>query len=187
MPQEDRLHTHSFAKPSNQLSGKVYSAILRSIHNTSLYMRLALVAKQHGRCRNRGGKPTHYTSLYAPPLKLAFMNLNLLTVNLTTASSFIVTGTPPLTRTPYARPAILPDSYAHIAREYSHTSVQVINRHNVACLLAHKAIRSSRKKRINLHAPKCFKILIAYVGSHPLAAHSTQHVYPSPAHSSIDD
>ncbi len=48
IPEADRLQMHAFTRPSAQLVYKVRDAILRSLHHTSLYMRLVLNAKDRG-------------------------------------------------------------------------------------------------------------------------------------------
>jgi len=44
----DRLQMHAFAPPSHQLRQKIRAATLRSLHHTSLYMRLILQARTQG-------------------------------------------------------------------------------------------------------------------------------------------
>jgi len=42
IPEADRLQMHAFTRPSHQLRQKVRAATLRSMHHTSIYMRLII-------------------------------------------------------------------------------------------------------------------------------------------------
>jgi len=47
IPEADRLQMHAFTLPSHQLRQKIRAVTLRSLHHSSLYMRLILQAKTH--------------------------------------------------------------------------------------------------------------------------------------------
>ncbi len=48
IPEADRLQIHAFTRPSMQLRRQIRAATLRSMHHTSLYMRLIMQAKATG-------------------------------------------------------------------------------------------------------------------------------------------
>jgi len=59
IPEEERLQMQAFTRPSQQLCHKVRVTILRSLHQTSLYMRLILLAKENGVDIAEIGKAPH--------------------------------------------------------------------------------------------------------------------------------
>ncbi len=59
IPEVDRLQMQAFTCPSAQLRQKVRAATLRSLHHTSLYMRLVLNAKDRGSCIAATGDSLH--------------------------------------------------------------------------------------------------------------------------------
>ncbi len=48
IPEADRLQMHAFTRPSNQLRLKVRDALLHSLHNSSLYIRIIVANNEKG-------------------------------------------------------------------------------------------------------------------------------------------
>ena len=59
IPEDDRRCMHAFTRTSNQLRLKVRNATLRSLHHTSLYIRLILKAKDQGARTKTVGTALH--------------------------------------------------------------------------------------------------------------------------------
>ena len=59
IPDADRLQMHAFTRPSPQLRLKVREALLRSLHHSSLYMRLIIANKEKGARTKTVGRDLH--------------------------------------------------------------------------------------------------------------------------------
>jgi predicted outer membrane repeat protein len=140
IPEADRLHMHASTRPSNQLRQKVRAATLRSLHHTSLYIRLVLKAKVQGARIDSTGDSLH-TRLRENPREgstlLKFINGQLYNGKLAKLYGHAPTDECPL--------CYLPDSCTHSAGECKFHKNLSISRHNAACQLVHAAIRNSAK------------------------------------------
>jgi ribonuclease HI len=160
IPEEDRLQMHAFTRPSHQLRQKVRASTLRSLHHTSLYMRLILTAKTEGMNTAAAGKALH-TRLRENPKEgtnlLKFMYGQLYNGKLAKLYGHTPTDECPLCH--------LPDSCTHIAGECKAHKNLTIGRHNAACQLIHAAIRNSAKGGGALYSAKELRLVMADAGT----------------------
>ncbi len=148
IPENERLCMHAFTKPSNQLRLKVKSAIIRSLHHTSLYKHLITKAKTQGartttvgitlQARIRDSQREGITIL-------KFIYGQLYNGKLAFKYSYALTDACSLCG--------LPDSYTHIVGECNTHNDKFIGRHNAACQLTHAAIRITFKGGGTLYSP----------------------------------
>ena len=131
---------HTFTRPSLQLRLKVRSSLLRSLHHSSLYMRLILASKENGARTKSVGRALHkkltYHSWEGTSL-LKFVYGQLYNGKLAKRYGHALTDECPLCRKP--------DSCTHIAWECPNHEALRISRHNAACQLVHAAIRKTAK------------------------------------------
>ena len=84
---------HVFTRPSQQLRRKVRAATLRSLHQTSLYKRLILLAKEKGACIAEMDKALHIRLMHNPADDTNLLKLYSHTASFTMAKSPIDMGT----------------------------------------------------------------------------------------------
>ena len=64
IPEADRLQVHAFTRPSQRLRLEVCDALLRTLHHSSLYMRLIVANKKKGVShQDSGTNPPHTANL----------------------------------------------------------------------------------------------------------------------------
>ena len=139
---------HAFTKTSNQLCLKVLNATLRSLHHTSLYIRLILKTIAQGACTNTIGTEM-YSHIQTPP-KVCIQLLKFIhgqTCNGKLAYTY------KLARSDVFPLCGLPDSCSQIASECKTHTNQFINIHNAACQLTHAFIRSAFKGGGTIYSP----------------------------------
>ena len=131
---------HAFTRPSQQLRHKVRAATLRSLQQTSQYMRLILLAKKKGVGIAETGKAIHIRLVESLTegthlLKIAYGQLY--NDKLAYRYGHATTDECPLCH--------LSDSCTHIAGECKAHKNLTITRHNAAWQLVHTAIRNTTK------------------------------------------
>ena len=153
---------HAFTRPSTQLRHKVRHALLRSLHFTSLYIRLILQNIEVGTTTQSVEKAIHRrltanaregTTL----LKLIYGQLH--NGKLAKKYGHAATDECPLCNKP--------DSCTNIAGECSYHKALTISRHNAACQLIHAAIQKSAKGGAALHSAPDLVLVTADAGSLP--------------------
>ncbi len=151
---------NAFTKPSDQFRLKVRSATLRSLHHTSLYIRLITNAKTQGARTNTVGKALH--SLIKNSQRkgitiLKFIYGQLYNGKLAFRNKHAPTDACPLCGLPY--------SCTHIAGQCKTHNDQLISRHNAACQLTHAAIRSAFKGGGTLYSPHELRLVTIDAGT----------------------
>jgi hypothetical protein len=154
---------HAQTKPADQLRDNIRSAILRCMHNSSLYKRLILATMQQGTIPQWWADTT-FTYTQFPPDRDQCIQIYLRS-NVLWQLAYCY-GNSPAYACPLC-PKHLLDSCTHIAGECAHNTSHIISRCNAACLLVHDAINYSTKGKGTLHAPKDLRLLVAQAGSQP--------------------
>ena len=162
IPKLDHLQMHAFARLSQQLRLKVKDALLRSLHETSLYKRLILTNKEARAHTLKVGNAIHsrLSSNYWEGTSLLkcvygqFYNANL-------AKRYCHTQT---NECPLCHKA---DSCTHIAGECPFHKALTINRLNAECQLVHAAIPKSAKGGGALHNASDLVLITTDTGSQP--------------------
>ena len=169
----------AFTKPSQQLRDKVRPALLRSLHQTSLYRRLLLRAIAGGARTAAVGQALHSRISRNP--KEGVDILKYLHGQYYTGKQAMRYGHAPTDACPLCG---LPDSCTHIAGECPAHTIQIISKHNAACQLTHAAIRKAFKGGGALHPCHSIRLASADAGSKPqtngtqLAGLTTQDISP---------
>ena len=162
IPEGERLHTHAFTRPSQQLRRKVGHALLRNLHYTSLYRRLILKNIEVGTNTHSVGKAIHRrltANAWEGSTLLKFLYGQLYSGKL--AKRY---GHAPIDECPLCHK---PDSCTHIAGECLRHKALTISYHNAACQLVQAAIRNSAKSGGGFHRPPDLVLVTANDGSHP--------------------
>jgi hypothetical protein len=141
IPEAERLQMHTFTHPSPHLRLKVRDALLCSLYNSSLYMRLIVAIKEKGARTKTLGHALKKNMLTYNPYEgttlLKFVYGHLYNVKLAMRYGHTPTDEWPLCH--------MPDSCTHIAGECPDQETLRISRHNAACQLVHAAIRKTAK------------------------------------------
>jgi len=145
---------HAFTIDSNQPRFKVRNAILRSLHHTSLYIRLILKSKAPGARTHTLGTAIHSHIRKCPndgiPL-LKFIHGQLYNGKLAYRYKLAPTDACPICG--------LPDSCTQIAGECKTHNNQFIGKHNTTCQLAHASIRTAFKGGGTIYLPHNLKLI----------------------------
>jgi hypothetical protein len=166
---------HAFTRPSQQLRLKVRHALLRSLHYTSLYIRILVANKLKGARLQTVGRAIHKKLNSTPKegttlLKFIYGKL----YNGKIAKRY---GHAPTDECLLCHKH---DSCTHIAGEYTDHEGLRIERHNAACQLIHAAIRKTSIGGGALHSAHDLVLISAGTGTLPqttadnLAALSSQ-------------
>jgi ribonuclease HI len=162
IPDAERLQMHAFTRPSPQLRHKVRGALLRSLHQSSIYRRLILSSKENGARTHTVGRALHkkltYHSWEGTSL-LKFVYGQLYNGKLAKRYGHAPTDECPLCHKP--------DSCTHIAGECQAHDALRISRHNAACQLIHAAIRKAAKGGGALHSAPDLTLVMADTGTQP--------------------
>ena len=151
---------HAFTRPSSQLRLKVRDALLRSLHHSSLYMRLIVANKERGARTKTVGQALHKKLIYSPwegTSLLKFIYGHLYNSKLAKRYGHAPTDDCPLWHRP--------DSCTHIAGECPDHEAMRISRHNAACQLIHAAIRKTSKGGGALHSAPDLRLVMADTGT----------------------
>jgi len=146
----------AFTRPSHQPRQKVRAATLRSLHHTSIYMRLIIHAKKQGASIATTGTALHVrlqeNSKKGTKL-LKFIHGQPYNGKLAKRYGHAPTDECPLCHRP--------DLCTHIAGECkAHKNLSII-RHNAVCLLTHAAIRNSAKEGGALYCADDLRLVTA--------------------------
>ena len=140
IPEADRFQMHAFTHPSRQIRQKVRAATLHNMHNTSLYKRRILQARDQGARITATGKALH-TRLQDKP-KEGTNLLKKLYGQLCNGKMAHRYGHAPTDECPLCH---LPESFTHfVGKCEAHKNIH-LSRHNAACQLVHATIRNSAK------------------------------------------
>jgi hypothetical protein len=138
---------HAFTRPSTQLRLKVWDALLRSAHHSSLYRRL-IVASKEKRARTKTVGQSLHKRLTHSPLEgtslLKFVYRQIYKGKLALRYGDARRDECPLCH--------MPDACTHIAGECPDHKAMRISRHNAASQLIHAAIRRTAKGGGALHS-----------------------------------
>jgi hypothetical protein len=153
---------HACTRPSRQLRLNVRDAHLRSLHQSSLYMRLILANKERGAHTNKVDKAIYsrlLSSHWEGTTLLNFVYCQLYNGNLAKRYGHAPTHECPLCHKP--------DSCTHFAGECLSHKAFTISRHNAARQPIHAAIRKSAKGGAALHSAPDLVLLTADTESQP--------------------
>jgi len=154
---------HAFTRPSSQLVLKVRDALLRTIHHSSLYMRLIIANKEKGARTNTVIQALHKKLTHSPwkgTSLLKFIYKQLYNGKLAMRYGHALIDECPRCH--------MPDSCTHIAGECQDHEALRISRHNAACQLVHAAIRKTAKGGWALHSAPGLVLDMADTGTQPM-------------------
>ena len=140
IPEASRLQVYAFTRPSQQLRRKIRDALLRSLHPSSLYMRL-IFANTEKRARTKVVGHALYKRLISNSKEgtnlLKFIYGQVYNDKLAQRYAHGSTNECP--------PCHMLDFCTHIAGEFSGCEALHTNHHNAACHLVHNAIRKPQR------------------------------------------